>query len=221
MRVERSFAFLDLCGFTSYTSIQGDEQATRILSSFRATLRDIASRRGVRIAKWLGDGAMLVAVEPEPLVSAVLEAERRVDDGSEPLPIRAGIVGGPVILFEGDDYIGTPVNLAARLCDAAGPRQVLAAPSFEQCCPGWVVAGDRLRMAIPGFSEPVAVVQLVRAGVGTSPVIDPVCGLMLATERALHRVGPEGHTEAFCSESCASARFGGEPMIAGEPPIEP
>src|SRR3984893_8333607 len=127
MRVERSFAFLDLCGFTRFTSSEGDDQATSVLAGFRGCIRDIASRRGVRVAKWLGDGAMVVSVEPGPLVSAVLEFEARVDDGTSALPIRAGLTTGAVILFEGDDYIGTPVNLAARLCDVAGPRHVLAA----------------------------------------------------------------------------------------------
>ena len=32
---------------------------------------------------------------------------------------------GRALLFEGDDYIGSAVNLAARLCDAAGPGEVL------------------------------------------------------------------------------------------------
>ncbi|GJM39236.1 MAG: hypothetical protein DHS20C19_26030 [Acidimicrobiales bacterium] len=31
-----------------------------------------------------------------------------------------------MILFEGDDYIGHAVNIAARLCDEAAPREVLA-----------------------------------------------------------------------------------------------
>src|SRR5581483_7929959 len=123
MRVERTFAFVDLCGFTSFTATKGDEMATSVLAGFRACLREIASRRGVRVAKWLGDGAMLVSVEPEPVVSAILEIEQRIDDGRSALPIRAGMAMGRVILFEGDDYIGTPVNLASRLCDVASPRQ--------------------------------------------------------------------------------------------------
>ena len=40
---------------------------------------------------------------------------------------------GLALLFEGDDYIGSAVNLAARLCDAAGPGEVLvpADQTFE------------------------------------------------------------------------------------------
>jgi class 3 adenylate cyclase len=205
MRVERSFAFLDLCGFTSFTATEGDDKATSVLAGFRSCVRDIASRRGVRVAKWLGDGAMVVAVEPEPLVAAVIEVERKVVEGHSPLPIRGGLAKGAVILFEGDDYIGTPVNLAARLCDAAGPRQVLAVPAFESFCPPWVAFGERYRVAIHGFREPVELSRLSPRPPGAAAVTDPVCGLVLDPEWALVRGDADGTSQSFCSESCAAA----------------
>src|ERR1700691_2341283 len=73
MRVRRTFAFLDLSGFTALTESEGDERAVAVLGGFRAALRDICSRRAVRIAKWLGDGGMLVSVDTMPLVAATLE----------------------------------------------------------------------------------------------------------------------------------------------------
>ena len=63
MRVPRTFVFVDLSGFTNYTAAFGDDAAGRILSTFRAIVREVASERGVRIAKWLGDGCMVVGVE--------------------------------------------------------------------------------------------------------------------------------------------------------------
>ena len=89
-RVERSFAFVDLSGFTRYTDVQGDDEAVDILSAFRAVVRGVASTHGVRIAKWLGDGAMLVGVEPEPLLEALVEIEGLITDSGSPLPLRAG-----------------------------------------------------------------------------------------------------------------------------------
>ena len=38
MRVERSFAFVDLCGFTRFTDAHGDEQAVAVLTRFRAAV---------------------------------------------------------------------------------------------------------------------------------------------------------------------------------------
>jgi len=209
MRVERSFAFLDLCGFTSLTSTEGDEKATSVLADFRASLRDIASRRGVRVAKWLGDGAMVVGVESEPLVSAVLEVEQRVDGGSSPLPIRAGMARGRVILFEGDDYIGSPVNLAARLCDVAGPRQVLAVPELADTAPAWAERSEVRKVRVLGFAEHIELVRLSLRPGGPGAVLDPVCGLTIPAD-AVYAIDPDeatgpGAPTRFCSVSCAAA----------------
>ena len=67
-RVERTFAFIDLSGFTTYTDTEGDSEAVKVLSGFRAAVREVAALRAVRVAKWLGDGAMLVSVDMEPAV---------------------------------------------------------------------------------------------------------------------------------------------------------
>jgi class 3 adenylate cyclase len=52
VRVHRSFAFVDVSGFTALTEHEGDEHGVDILTAFRALLRDICARRGVRIAEW-------------------------------------------------------------------------------------------------------------------------------------------------------------------------
>ena len=41
MRVHRSFAFIDVSGFTALTELKGDERAVDVLTAFRALLRDI------------------------------------------------------------------------------------------------------------------------------------------------------------------------------------
>src|SRR5512132_2275698 len=128
MRVRRYFAFVDLCGFTRFTEVHGDEEAVSVLTGFRTLVRYIASEHGVRVAKWLGDGAMFVSTDG-PALAAALGA--RASDAVD-LPIRAGFSGGDVILFEGDDYIGGPVNLASRLCDVAAPAETLAGADMAE-----------------------------------------------------------------------------------------
>jgi adenylate cyclase len=160
MRVERSFAFVDLCGFTRYTDAHGDEESVAVLTDFRAVARELGSEYGVRVAKWLGDGAMFVSTEPWQLVAAVVELASRIESAGVALPIRAGMAGGEVILFEGDDYIGGPVNLAARLCDAAEPNEVVASADLAQFKPDWAEARPMGTRNVPGFVQPVAVVRL-------------------------------------------------------------
>jgi class 3 adenylate cyclase len=158
--VRRHFAFVDLCGFTTLTDEEGVGQAVVALSTFRAVVRERAGWRGVRVAKWLGDGAMLVSTDPRPLVDAVLRMEHALDQRGCRLPLRGGLAAGRVILFEGDDYIGRAVNLAARLCDEAAPHQVLITSSL------YAAAGDGLpgkpmgAQMVRSFSRPVELVDL-------------------------------------------------------------
>jgi adenylate cyclase len=123
----RSFAFVDLCGFTAHMEAHGDAIAVQSLASLREATRAAAGEHGVRIGKWLGDGAMLVGTEHDPVVACALGLGARLQPGFRP-PVRGGVSTGPVVLFEGDDYVGWAVNVAARLC-AAGPWQILVADS--------------------------------------------------------------------------------------------
>lgn len=159
-RVLRSFAFLDISGFTSFTELQGDAASVNALADFRLVVRDVSSHLGVRVAKWLGDGAMFVGVETEPLIAALLEIENRLRRNGFPLALRAGITVGEVILFEGDDYIGTPVNLASRLCSEAGPGQIFVTRPVAASAPDGVSHVEIGALEVRGIAEPVDIVAL-------------------------------------------------------------
>lgn len=159
-RVERTIAFIDLSGFTSHTDAQGDDDAVALLALFRGVIRDICSRHGVRIAKWLGDGAMMISVEPEPILYALRSIVTRLNHPGMPLGLRIGVATGAVILFEGDDYIGKSVNLAARLCDAAKPGEMLAPSSILAGLPPGVASTKVGEQSVPGFGAPVDVIDL-------------------------------------------------------------
>lgn len=139
--VPRAFSFVDICGFTKYTETNGPPAAFEALRQFRSLTRIVASNRGVRIASWLGDGALLVGVHPAPVASVVCELLTRHE-----APLRAGCAYGLVLLFEGDDHIGAAVNTASRLCDRAEPGQVLATKNMLDGLPPWIQARDRGRV---------------------------------------------------------------------------
>ena len=160
MRVHRTFAFLDLCGFTSYTDARGDEAAVAVLATLRSLVRDQAAKRGVRVTKWLGDGVMLSGTESDAVLRCCVEVRDRVAAIS-PLPLRGGIAGGPVIMFEGDDYVGAAVNVAARLCQEARPNQLLAAASVAEPHEGVLVARSLPDVRVDGLLDPVAVRELL------------------------------------------------------------
>ncbi len=206
MRVHRSFAFVDLSGFTALTESEGDERAVDVLTAFRALLRDICARRGVRIAKWLGDGVMLVCVTTRPLLETVLELHYVVTVVAGPVEtvsIRSGITSGEVILMEGDDYVGHCVNVASRLCDLAGAGEALAAPSVMEDLPSWGVAVKETPVALRGVEKPVPASSIAMALAEHDVLHDPICGLPLThdtAEEIAHDVS--GSVILFCSAGC-------------------
>jgi adenylate cyclase len=155
--VDYTFGFLDISGFTAYCEKEGEHAAIELLTRFRLLTRSVAVRRGVRIAKWLGDGVMLVAADQGPAVATVAELVVRCASGG--LQTHAGLARGPVLLFEGDDYVGRPVNLAARLCDAA-EAGVMLSWGLSDGLPGWVVADPAAPLALGGIGVVDGVVGL-------------------------------------------------------------
>jgi adenylate cyclase len=149
--VDRAFAFVDLCGFTSYMATNGEHAAIDAVTRFRSLTREIATRRGVRTAKWLGDGAMLVGVEIGPTIAAAAEVIARYDGRT--LALRGGVAHGRVLLFDGDDYIGRPANLAARLCQAARPSELLSVGYGKETLPAWITVVGRRDLTLRGLGR--------------------------------------------------------------------
>lgn len=166
-RVNRSFAFIDLCGFTDFEDAEGDEAAVAEVQQLRSVVREVAPLFMVRVDKWLGDGVMLVSVESESIVAAVIAIEHRFRRVGR-LTLRSGVASGDVLLLEGDDYIGRPVNVAARLCDHAQPGQTLADPAGITL-PHWVHAAEHTTVKLKGVAAPVAVAVLE----GDPAMVDP------------------------------------------------
>ena len=166
MRVERWFSFVDLSGFTSFGDQFGDDESVRVLTLFRGAVRQVATDFGVRIAKWLGDGCMLVSVDPAQLVAAVPRLETITHDLELPLSMHAGCAGGDVILLEGDDYTGRSVNLAARLATAARPHEILATVDLADHAAPDIAVEPAGMITVAGIHDPVEVVRFGCAAAG-------------------------------------------------------
>jgi class 3 adenylate cyclase len=201
VRVERAFGFADLCGFTEFTDRHDDAKVVVVLAALRTALREAAARRGVRVVKWLGDGAMLSSTMPDALVALAVEMDVRMTLEVPSLPLRVGMAVGPVIMFEGDDYIGRPVNLASRLSDLASSHELLIAGDMTSSCPAWATTARRGPTEIRGFQQPVDVWAVSLADGGNDPITDPICGLTIPKDTAI------GSPDAgyFCSSACAEA----------------
>ena len=188
------------------TETEGDEHAVEVLTAFRALLREICARRGVRIAKWLGDGVMLVCVETPPLLAAILELHHVVCTVSSPartVSIRSGVTSGDVILMEGDDYIGHCVNVAARLCDLAQGGEALASPSVMEHLPRWGVVATLRDVALRGVEKPITASSIAMPSAAEGGTLDPICGVPLSEDTAeATALDHRGRLVLFCSPGC-------------------
>ncbi|HJN94042.1 MAG TPA: adenylate/guanylate cyclase domain-containing protein, partial [Dehalococcoidia bacterium] len=97
-------------------------------------VRDALSAHEGEEVKYTGDGIMAsfgsaaaAAVEAAAEIQRVLNAAE--------VPVRIGLNAGEPIA-ENDDYFGSAVQLAARVCAEAGPGQVLAPQVVRDLCRG-------------------------------------------------------------------------------------
>lgn len=133
-----SLLFTDLVGSTRLLDHLGEQEAGRLRQAHFRVLRAAVTAHGGREVKNLGDGVMAVfGSAVDAVASAVtiqLETRRhalRADLGPEEFAVRVGIhVGEPET--HDDDYFGTPVVIASRLCEAARGGQILVSSLVRQ-----------------------------------------------------------------------------------------
>ena len=116
--------FADLVEFTRL----GEEIAPEELGSVAGRFEEMASEVAegpVRLVKMIGDAAMMVSAEVEPMLDAALDLIELAEGEGEDFPVlRAGISYGPTLAQSGD-YYGRSVNLASRITGIARPESVL------------------------------------------------------------------------------------------------
>ncbi len=175
--------FADLRGFTRTAEQLGPEDTVRMLNEHFEHLVDEVFRFGGVLDKFLGDALMAIWGAPVQRDDDALRAlrcalrmqrrmarlgEARLERGLPAQQVGIGVhigeavvggIGAPMRL----DYtaIGPCVNLASRLCDLAGPGEVLS--SLETVHP--LASALRFEEAhqerVKGFSEPVSVCRVI------------------------------------------------------------
>jgi adenylate cyclase len=122
--MEHTFLFTDLVGFTALAAAEGDDRAAEVALEFYARVRRLLPDHCAEEIKTIGDALMLRCDDPADAVRLGL----RIISDLEAVPgfpvARVGVHTGSAVTRDGDWY-GTTVNVAARLCSAAGAGSVL------------------------------------------------------------------------------------------------
>jgi adenylate cyclase len=200
--------FADLAGFTPLAEAMGDTVAAAVIDRFSHLVRETLMRHSGKLVKQIGDAFMLVFSDPADAIAYGIDLATIVA-AEEAFPsLRIGAHYGTLLYREGD-YIGTTVNLAARVSGVAGRCEFLvtdalrkAAGSHDQAMLSAI--GPR---ALKGISDEV-VLHAVRIAHSTEDrVTDPVCHMSLAPGSAAVTATWRGVSVFFCSASCAEQFF--------------
>ncbi len=124
--------FSDIRGFTDYTSQHGDAAAFEILRQHDAIVRSLLAAFGGHVVKTQGDSFMVSFPASRGAILCAVAIQRALAKGNKGdgtrIGVGIGITTGEPIQQDGD-FFGTSVNLAARICAAAGPGQILIGES--------------------------------------------------------------------------------------------
>jgi class 3 adenylate cyclase/DNA-binding transcriptional MerR regulator len=118
-----AMCFLDISGYTRLTEERGDEAAADLAARLAGSVHQASERHRGKVVKFLGDGVMFHFREAGPAVLAALELVEEISRSGLP-PAHVGLHAGPVV-FQGGDYFGRTVNIAARIGEYARPGEVL------------------------------------------------------------------------------------------------
>jgi len=174
--------FCDLRGFTAFAESAEPEEVLELLRGYHATLVPLIQSFEGTLDRFAGDGLMVFFNDPLPcpnpaeravrLAVAMREAVAALAAGwrrrGHQIGFGVGIAQGFATLgqigFEGRfDYsaIGTVVNTAARLSDAAADGQILVTSRVAGAVGDFAELGDIGSLAIKGLSRSLVVSNVV------------------------------------------------------------
>jgi DNA-binding SARP family transcriptional activator len=220
-----TFMFTDVVGSTELLDRLGDEAADELRRRHFSSLRRALRANGGAEVKSLGDGLMAAFTSPAAALRCAVEIQQESATASvamagqdEALAVRIGIHAGEPIA-EGDDFFGTPVVVAQRLCGRAQGGQILVSALVQGLaanragCSFTPLGG----LLLKGFGEPVAACEVRWAAPEAAPVL-PLPGA-LARQDAFF-VRPEADMTRL-EAAWAAARSGRRQLVllAGEPGI--
>ncbi len=120
----QTFLFMDLVGFTALTAERGDGDAADVAQRFYGQVRALLPRNDAEEIKTIGDAMMVRCDDPARGIDLGVQLVERVGVSTDIPPVRVAVHTGTAVHREGD-WFGNAVNIAARLCSAAGGGEVL------------------------------------------------------------------------------------------------
>ncbi len=175
-RVELTVFFSDIRGFTELSEKRAPEEVVKILNHCLSLQANIIQKYRGDVDKFVGDCVVAHFYDASSAADAIqcaIEIEKAIEKYNaalhmnERIEVGIGITTGEVVLGsigseDRRDFtaIGSNVNLASRLCSAAGPGEILLAESTYQRVKEQVPAERLEPLTVKGFSKPIPVYRI-------------------------------------------------------------
>ncbi|MGH3915296.1 MAG: response regulator [Pseudonocardiaceae bacterium] len=184
LRAHRRFiavCFFDLRGFTAFSGTTEPEELIDLLGQFHDTVGSVVRKFEATVGYFGGDSVMVYFNDPLPCPDPERTAvQMALHAGAAMRPVVAGwrklghdlnlgigIASGYATLgmygFEGRfEYtpLGTVVNLASRVCEEAGPGQILITQRVHAAVEGDVEVEPLGEVALKGFPRPIPILRI-------------------------------------------------------------
>lgn len=203
--------FVDLSGFTPLTEAMGDAAAAGLVERFADLVGLAAHEHNGRVVKQIGDEFMLVFTVPGDAIGCGLDIEAAASAEAQFPAVRQGGHTGRA-LYRAGDYVGTTVNIAARVVAEADRHEFLvtgavlaATGDLPDAQP--VPVGAR---SLKGIATDVELFEIRAAALRPRREVDPVCLMELDPSSCTTRLSWRGRELWFCSDDCL-ARFAANP----------
>jgi class 3 adenylate cyclase len=162
----RAFLFTDIVDSTAITEAVGDTAAFSIIKKHNEIVRNIIGVQSGREIKHTGDGIMVCFKSTSKAVMASINIQRdfqkyREDNSDIPLHVRIGVNAGEPVT-ERDDFFGTAVQLAKRVCDLAESDHILISNVVHELCQGSTFDFiDLGKKQLKGFKSPQELFEVI------------------------------------------------------------
>jgi class 3 adenylate cyclase len=152
--------FTDIEGSTEMIERLGDGDASVLVKEHNDIVRAQVAECGGYEVKFRGDGFMLAFTSAAKGVRCAISIQERMKEFAErhpeaPLSLCIGINAGEAVP-DGDDFLGTAVNIAARLADSASGGEVLVTSVVRDlvASSGEFKFLPEQQLSLKGISEP-------------------------------------------------------------------
>lgn len=156
----RTIVFTDIVDSTLMTQTLGDDVGMELVRVHNDVVRDALKEFGGREVKHTGDGIMASFFSAAAAVKCAAKIQRELwkreeADAQRAVKVRIGAAAGEPVEHH-DDLFGCTVQLAARLCSQAMPKQILVSNVVAELCLGKGLSFEDIgEVMLKGFDRPV------------------------------------------------------------------